>query len=190
MSLPADRLAVERAARFVGRHFLTVAGLSAISAVGRFVQTGWPSLSGAMAQIGLEILVEGARVALALAVLGGGNPLAGIDAIKRFFRMSHVDRESRVGETKKRFELHWRSYAWDFALYVGIALALNVIIDVVVARPAVVEFATNLGAENGGSVRLLLKNLTVIPFTIIFQICFVARLWNAEGTKAGSAFVG
>jgi hypothetical protein len=173
-----DDSAVARTFQFISRHLPLVGVLCAISAGGRFVQTGWPSLSGAMAQVALEIVVEGARVVLALAAIGGGNPFTGVETIKQVFRTKKSDKSSPAVDVRKRLLFHWKSYAWDFAFYCGIAFALNLIIDVIVDLPAVVALTHTLGAKGSGSAELFLKNLSVIPLTIIFQVFFVTRLLN------------
>jgi hypothetical protein len=181
---------MRRTLQFIGRHLPLVGVLCAISASGRFVQTGWTSLAGTMAQVALEIVVEGARVVLALAAIGGGNPLTGVETIKRLFRTIKTDKASPAVDVGKQLSSHWKSYAWDFAFYCGVAFALNLIINVTVDIPAVVELTHTLGAEGSGSATLFMKNLSVIPLTIIFQVFFVTRLLNHSRNDRNPAAAG
>lgn len=163
--------------QFIARNLAIVAPLCLVVAAARFAQGGfgkvdWPAL------ISLEILVELGRVALAVLVLGNGSIQRGIAAIRRFFTTGDAERERRFSAAKSRLQLQWRSLGLDLLVFVVVAVALNILI----ARIADTECAESTMAQVAPSAPrvslvLLLKNLSVIPLTIVFQIHLAARLW-------------
>ncbi|HTO03631.1 MAG TPA: hypothetical protein VL069_08015 [Opitutus sp.] len=70
------------------------------------------TLAGTITQI--AIVVESARVVLALAAIGNGNPFTGVETIKRFLETIKSEKSSPSVDLGKRLSTHWKSYAWDF----------------------------------------------------------------------------
>lgn len=173
-----DRLAFASSFRFVACHALIVVPLCAVIALGRFVQVGHPVFNHGIASIVLEIVVEAGRVAMAVLVFGCGSLRAGVGAIRRFFRLDEDERKARFAGMRKYFDASWRSLTADFGLYLATVVSANLAID----AWAHGSWMTHLMAEPGASpagdaLVVLLKNLSVIPFTIVFQIHLAARLW-------------
>ena len=182
MDRTEDAPAIVTSCRFVARHLLVVAPLCAVIAMGRFVQTGYPAFAPIPMQVVLEVVVEGGRIALAIVVIGAGSLTAGIRSIRRFFAEPKAERQSRFARMKERLTTRWRPLAEDVALYLVLALLLNRAIDWVAGTPWMQARAAIVGADLTASDAqiLLLKNISVIPLTIVFQIHFAARLWLSD----------
>lgn len=177
-----EPLAIVTSLRFVARHLLGVGLFCVAAALGRFAQTGYPSLGSTLTQIAFEILVAGSRIALAVVVLGAGSFADGVHMIRRFFRLPKAERDSRFLGLKRQLATRWRSLVVDFAVYLVLAVALNLLIDAAAGTRWMEKGVTSFGADPGreSAQILLFKNLSVIPLTIIFQIHLAARFWLSD----------
>lgn len=99
----------------------------------------------------LEVLVWLARLGIVAVVLGEGNPLKALPALQSFSAASN--KKTDWPRIKNRLLI-------DVALFVMVALALNALIGW-------------LGAalfDHNQSVIFFMKNLTVIPFALVFAV--------------------
>lgn len=162
---------VESAA-LIRRHPVRFFGLGLVSAVGRSVQVGALGPLGAVTNVLLEVPVEGARIVLFLLALGGGSILRGSKRVRGWFG-GHRD----VGEPQPVAQsLDGRSVAWVFAAFLAIAAAANLMIYGVASGwgPTVGDWL-QLNDAGPTVLTLLLKNLTIIPFTLAFLATLVRR---------------
>ncbi|HLP09342.1 MAG TPA: hypothetical protein VK178_14355 [Opitutaceae bacterium] len=171
------RLAGWTTLQFFARNFAVVAPLCPAVAAARFAQGGFGKLDWP-AVIALEVLVELGRVALAVLAIGSGDIRRGIAAIRRFFTMDDAEREQRYAAAKTRLRQQWRSLGLDLLVFLSAAVAPNFLIaylaDSTCASDTLARVAPSAPRV---SLVLLIKNLSVIPLTIAFQIHLAARLW-------------
>ncbi len=177
---PHQPLAIVEVFRFAARRAPVVFGLCLIAACGRAVQTGVPLLAAWPFQILFELLVNGARVALALAALGDGSPREGWQRVRRLLAMPQEHRTTRINRAFAALRTHLGSLLADIGLYLLFALAVNLAITFIVHQPATQAWAAAQGLATTGEtpLALFLKNLSVIPGTILFQVFLARRLWR------------
>lgn len=160
-------------------HPMAVGGLSLLAAFGRALQLG---AFGRLAQpwsLLLELVVEPARIALFLLVLGDGKLRAGFLSLRRGLTSEHASARFDAGVAKLRSE--WKLFAKSLVAFALVAVGLNVGIDIVSAEPQRFEpplqFDTSAThAERQLAVELGLKNLSVIPLTIVYMVMLLRIL--------------
>ena len=166
---------------FFKKHFLVVLGLGLIAAFGRVIQLGgFGPVSSAM-NIVLEIVVESARVLLVFYVLGMASITNGLYRIKRFF--TRKDSRKNLWRTGiQNLKSQWPLILMNFIGFSLIAWGMNYLIDLL-AYQTCLYLALKQGgilapASSEWTILLFFKNLSVIPFTLIFETLFV--LWLAD----------
>lgn len=171
--------------RFVGHHFPAVAMLAGVAAFGRFYQTGSSLAEGAIVSFALGALVGLSRVLLAVLVIGDGSVPAGVRALRRFLSLPPEQKNRQVEACTRRIKEEWRSLVIEIVAFVVLAIGLNLAIAAMARSDPAAEWAARLGVDKDAAlpVQLLLKNLSTIPLTIIFQLRLAARVW-APSTHA------
>lgn len=161
--------------RFSSAHPLPVAACSLVAALGRVIQVGGLGEIGAASSWLLELVVEPARIALFLIVVGDGRVMEGVARLRRA-RASGVD--SVLTQALATLRREWQRYGKSFAAFVLIAIAGNLIIAALARTLGAPgsplpfpEAATPQGREL--SIELGLKNLSLIPLTIIYLTLLV-----------------
>ena len=142
--------------RFIAAHPGQVLGLSLVAALGRAVQLGGLGPVGPIATALLEVVVESARVLLFFAVIGMGRVVEGLRTAASVFARPPSGWRASGRRVRARLRAEWRALLADLAVFGLIALAVNAAIEAV-APPGAYALI------------FLLKNLTVIPLTIVFQ---------------------
>jgi hypothetical protein len=162
-------LAPLRASVVVGARFLPmVLVLGLVAAIGRALQIGAAGEISRSTHLALEAVIEGARLALLLHVLGGGSLLAGGASVLRLLQ------SPRAAWRRMRAALHGRGGALALNLlgFAAIAALANVAIFRVADRWAVLAMLKHCGwiAEQAGPwvTILFLKNVSLIPWTLVF----------------------
>ena len=157
------------------RLFLTAApwilGLGLLAAAGRAIQVGpgraWPK----PAYVAFEIVVEALRLLIFVVVIGLGHPAAGVHSIAAFF---HDDAAShafaRIGQGLAR---RWPEALAALALFALVSVGAN-LLTFAAANLPLVRRAAAAALPDADQSRLKLatvlfnKNLTIIPFTMIW----------------------
>lgn len=166
---------------FFRKHLPAVLLLGLIAAMGRVIQLkGFGPISPALNVI-LEIVVEIARIYLLLFVLGLANVQRGIKKIRNAFSSKQKFRmlsSTALHKLKK----NWVAMVFNTAAFLGIAWAINYLIDLTAYETCFYLNLTKNGilAETSSewTILLFLKNLTVIPLTIIFDCVLILWLLN------------
>ena len=153
-----------------GRFLPVVLVLGLVAAVGRALQIGAAGEISREVHLALEVIVEGARSLLALYVLGLGSMLGGWMVLKRGFRLrSHMRRELR-----EAFRARWRGLVVNVLAFGAIAALVNGAIFAIARNWTALEMLKHCGwiAEQAGPwvTILFLKNVTLIPWTLVFMI--------------------
>jgi hypothetical protein len=159
--------------------------LAGVAAFGRFYQTGSSLAEGAIVSFALGALVGLSRVLLAVLVIGDGSVPAGVRALRRFLSLPSEQKNRQVEACTRRIKEEWRSLVIEIVAFVVLAIGLNLAIAAMARSDPAAEWAARLGVDKDAAlpVQLLLKNLSTIPLTIIFQLRLAARVW-APSTHA------
>jgi hypothetical protein len=159
-----------------------ILGLGLIAAAGRAIQVGpgrnWPK----PAYVAFEIAVELVRLTIILVAIGGGDPLEGAHRIASFF--SGPDHSEALGRLARGWGQRWAQALAALVLFAIAAGLANVATFAIAGLAPVRGLAARAGiagADDKASklaVVLFLKNLTIIPFTMIWLwglLLFLAR---------------
>ena len=157
--------------RFVWAHAPLVLGLSLVAALGRAVQLGGLGPVGPHGTASLEIVVESARVLLFCAVIGMGRVLDGLRTVASIVPRPPAGWRASATAVRARLRAEWPVLIPDVVGFGVIAFGVNAAIEAVAAPGAY-------------PLIFLLKNLTVIPLTIVFQgglfLLMTGRAGNAR----------
>lgn len=146
-----------------------ILGLGLLAAIGRAIQVGparaWPR----PAYVAFEIIVEALRLLIFAVVIGLGDPVAGVRKITAFFAGAPLQALARVGHGLRQ---HWPETLAALLLFSLVAVGANLAAFGAAALPPVRRIATALpGADQDRSklaTVLFIKNLTIIPFTMVW----------------------
>jgi hypothetical protein len=170
--------------------FFTVAprllALSLIASVGRLLQVGWEASLPPAGSAFLELLVGGARVAVFLLAVGNGKVGKGIEALRTIFRIPKDERDAAVLLMWRNAKGHWTAILRDITLFGIAAVVINVGIGVIAEGRTASSLLIGLGISNAdgetmqNAATLFMKNLTVIPLTIVFLCGMIRYLLNVK----------
>jgi hypothetical protein len=173
---------VKYSIHFFGAHFLLVFSAGLIAALGRAIQLGAMSEVSAALNTLLEIIIESARVMTFLLALGEGSIGKGVRSISSIFHLTRTQWKSTWLIIINRLKANWLPLVINLLVFSAIAFVMNFIIDKVAYRTellATLQSSDILDPQASEWVLLLFfKNLTVIPFTIIFNCLLL--LWLTD----------
>jgi hypothetical protein len=166
---------------FLRKHFAVVTALGLVAGFGRVIQLGgFGQITSAM-HVALEIVIESARVLLFLYVLGFCDISKGILRIKAFFT-SKISRRLHLTAAKNKLKKYWLLIIINFAVFLLIASAINYLIDLVAYETCLYLKLKEDGILSPSSsewtILLFFKNISVIPFTLVFEAVFLLWLTN------------
>jgi hypothetical protein len=170
---------IQETQRFINRHWLSLGILNLIAATGRFVQEGGTGKISVETFSLLEIAVASSRVLLVLLVIGNGSVNAGFRRVVSIFRMKSADWKQVWAQIKTNVAWNKISLSINFILFMIIGTVVNMGIDLVAHL-----FLINWLKDNGllaatafqWPVILFLKNISIIPFTLVFECVLVLFL--------------
>ncbi len=165
---------------FIKKHFQVILGLGLISAFGRVIQLGGFGEIPGWTNIVLEIIVESSRILLFLFVLGLANVKKGILRIRDFFTKKDMWRSNwRVSIQKLKKQ--WLSVLLNLTAFLIIAWIFNYLIDQLAYETCLFlslkEHGVLVASSSEWTILLFFKNLSVIPFTLVFETLLI--LWIA-----------
>lgn len=166
---------------FYKKYFLPITGFGLIAAFGRVVQLGGFGAVTPAANVVLEIIVELARVLLLLYVIGLANIQRGVSRIKHFF--THKEQQKWYWKTAlANFKENLFAIFLNFLAFLLLAWIINYLIDLVAYETCLYLKLKegNLLAQSASvwTIILFFKNISVIPFTLMFESFFVLWLFN------------
>lgn len=127
----------------------------------------------------LEVLVAFARILTLLVVIGFGNIRQGGRNFISVFNMKSQDWRRSGATTMKTFSSDWAVFLMSIIVFSCIAFVMNRSITLVAANGKFLQALKDnhilVQSTSGMPVVFFLKNLTVIPFTMIFDVAIV--LW-------------
>src|SRR5262245_22548025 len=153
---------------FYVRFAFTITGLALLSSTGRAVQLGWSEYISGAQHLLLELMVEGARAAIFLVVVGEGSLTDGITAIKNAWKMTGFI------SIWNNLKYRWGAVLWSIAAFIVFASLINLVISLIAHNDIVLSAVRNFGfppaKDDSLKVALIffLKNITIIPFTLVW----------------------
>ena len=164
---------------FFGAQFPLVFGAGLVAALGRAIQLGAMHEVSRGVNTILEIIIETARILTFLLVLGEGSIGKGAQRVKSIFLLNRPQWKSTWSVVLARLKVNWIALVINLLMYSAVAFIINFIIDKLAYDTDLLTMLQNsriLAPKTSEWVLLLFfKNLTVIPFTIIFN--GVLLLW-------------
>lgn len=173
---------------FFRKHFLIVLGLGLVAAFGRVVQLGGFGEITSSVHVILEIVIESARILLFLYVLGLANIKTGFLRMKKLFTHKQ-DRKLQFCIAAQNFKNQWKTILLNFLVFALIAWILNYLIDLLAYETCLYLSLKENGILTNSSsewtILLFFKNLSVIPFTLVFETLFFLHITNKLGKYRG-----
>jgi len=165
---------------FIKKHFLVILSLGLISAFGRVIQLGGFGEIPGWVNIVLEIIVESSRILLFLFVLGLANVKNGIVRIKDHLTKKNTWR-SNWSVAIQKIKKQWLSVLLNLVAFLIIASMFNYLIDQLAYQTCLYlslkENGILVDSSSEWTILLFFKNLSVIPFTLVFETLLI--LWIA-----------
>lgn len=166
---------------FLRKHFAVIMGLGLVAAFGRVIQLGGFGQITSLMNIILEIVIESARILLFLYVLGFSDIKKGVLLIRSFFTRKE-SRQLHLTAAKSKLKKHWLLIIVNVVGFLLIASAINYLIDLLAYETCLYLTLKDDGILSPSSsewtILLFFKNLSVIPFTLIFEAIFVLWITN------------
>ncbi|MFN3381590.1 MAG: hypothetical protein ACK41O_19175 [Runella zeae] len=170
---------LQKTRQFISRHGLKMLLLCLIAAFGRGMQEGgWGSVSS-ISFWGLEFMVEGARLGLMILVIGKGSLKIGFLRVVAIFRAKKSDWKLIWTHLKKNVSVNKIAILVNFALFLMIAALFNFSIHVGIEAGLLEYLKNNHIVDAMASkwpVVFWLKNVSIIPFTLIFETILILYL--------------
>lgn len=176
---------IQRTDTFIRKNAFWILGLGLIAGIGRFIQEGGSGAISLSTQIILDIVVNTARLLTIFIVIGKGSLKNGINAITNIFRLTKAKWASIWDNIKRNFSGNYLAVLVNFIVYILIAGIINISLFTLFEHTAFLEWlkSNQLLSPSASKwpVLLLLKNISIIPFTFVFELLIV--IWIVEKNK-------
>lgn len=178
-------------AYFLKKHFIVITGLGLVAASGRVIQLEGFGEIPSWLNIVLEIIVEAVRLLIFLYVLGLASIKNGALRIRRFFSQKN-DRKKTLKTALQTIKKQWPVVVLNITGFLVIAAVINFLIEQVAYETCLYITLQKDGilaeAASEWTILLFFKNLSIIPFTLIFDAMFLLWITNKfhKQTYAGS----
>jgi hypothetical protein len=167
--------------QFIRNNFLIIFTLGLIAAIGRTIQLRAFGPISPVTHFSLEILIESARLAIVLYALGLANIRRGVRKVFHFVKKKDSRRQSWQ-TALARLRREWVAILLNFIAFLLIAFLFNFVIDHIAYETClyITLTARKLISDQSSEWTLILffKNITVIPFTLVFQTLFLLWITN------------
>ncbi|WP_345245777.1 hypothetical protein [Nibrella saemangeumensis] len=164
--------------RFFRKHLAVIMSLGLVAGLGRVVQLGGFGEIPAWMNVMVEILVESSRLLLFLYVLGFASATTGALRVKHFL-LHKKDRSHYWRVALQRLRQNGLSILLNIIVFAFIAWGINYLIDLLAYETCLYLTLKQDGILTDSSsewtILLFFKNLSVIPFTLVFNAVFL--LW-------------
>ena len=172
---------------FFKNHLLIILGLGLIAAFGRAAQLGAFGPVTSFYYYFLEITIQSARLFIFIYTLGLTHIRTGLTRLKKIISSKNTWKEHwNIAVLKIKKE--WVSILASFVIYLLIALIINTIINFATYQTCLYfklkasEIISDKASE--WVIILFLKNISVIPFSLVFNAIFL--LWITNKMKPAS----
>lgn len=180
-SLKYHLTSLQNAVYFFKKHMGVILLLGLIAGFGRVIQLGgFGEISPGM-NIVLEVIIESSRILLFLYVLGLASIRNGVLRIKYFFT-DKGKRKLSWSVAIQKIKKQWLSLLLNFIGFAMIAWSLNYLIDLLAYETcfylSLKQHGVLTDSSSEWTILLFFKNLSVIPFTLVFETLLVLWLTN------------
>ncbi len=167
------------------RNFILIILLGAMAGLGRFFQEGGygqinPSMHGI-----LEVVINGARLLIILLIIGQGYMQAGVRNFANIFSLTKAKWHTIWANVKDNFSTNFLAILINFIIYIVIAAIFNILLFALFDYTSILEWlkSNELISPTASKWPILLffKNISIIPFTLVFETLFV--MWLVERNK-------
>ncbi|QHT71041.1 hypothetical protein GXP67_32515 [Rhodocytophaga rosea] len=166
---------------FFKANFFTIFGLGLVAAIGRAVQMKAFGPISPSSNVILEIVIESARVLIFLYALGLSNVRSGFTKLIRIFSSSDSRKKSWYTAFQK-LKNQWLSLLTNMTVFLLSAWVINFLIDYAAYQTCLyATLKSNQIISDQASVWafiLFFKNISVIPFTLVFNALFLLWITN------------
>jgi hypothetical protein len=157
---------------FFGRHILIIFGIGLLAALGRALQVSRKTAFSKAGYVAFEVVVEAVRALIIFAVVGAGDLRSGVQAIWRFLA-STGDRSAALNALVHGVTLRWPTMLACFIAFSLAGAAANVAIFTgasALSSAAAARLGPSPDEDKARKLGIVLfiKNLTVIPFTVVW----------------------
>ncbi|GAB4027527.1 hypothetical protein [Spirosoma koreense] len=165
-------------ARFIRDHFLVIFGLGLVAAFGRAIQLQAFGPISPLGHILLEIIIETARILLFFYALGLTRIRAGLQTVIQLVT-NKAERRKNGQAIRHNVGQNWRAILVNFGAFLVIAFLFNALTDHIAHETCLyITLKSRQLLSEQASVWVLIlfvKNISVIPFTLVFEAVFF--LW-------------
>ena len=166
---------------FFKHHFAVIIGLGFIAALGRTIQLGAFGQISPGVKMVLELVIESSRILIFLFVLGIANIKNGLFRIKLLLADGQFRKQHRATAVKQ-LKTQWPSILLNLVAFSVIAFFINYLIDLLAYKTCLYFTLQNRGiiapTSSEWTIILFFKNISVIPFTLIFCGIFLPWITN------------
>lgn len=163
------------------QHLMLVLTFIFIPALGRIVQTSGLGSINTFTYWVLEIPVEGARILFLFLLIGNGKIAKGLELIISIFSLTKEQWKSVTSTVINNLRLYTTELLVTTLAFILLAVAVNYLIKYAANSEQLlfkIQQFSLLKNFNSVSLTLFVKNLTIIPLTLIFEIWLVLKLIN------------
>ena len=167
--------------RFIKNHFWIIFGLGLVAAIGRAVQLKAFGPISPSLHLLLEVVIESARILIFFYALGLTNVKTGV------VRLVQIATNKQGRRQNWRVAIHkiqdkWPSLLINLLAFLTLAFLFNKLIDHIAYETCLyITLKTRQlisGQASEWAIILFFKNISVIPFTLIFNALFCLWLVN------------
>ena len=176
---------IQKTDTYFKRNFILILILGAMAGLGRFFQEGgYGEISNSMHGI-LEVVVNGARLLIILHIIGQGYMQAGFRNVTNLFTLTKSEWHRIWDNVKDNFLNNAITILTNFIILIVVAVIFNIALFALFDYTTFLEWlkSTALISPEASKwpVLLFFKNISIIPFTLIFETLFV--MWIVERNK-------
>ncbi|GAB3502160.1 hypothetical protein [Emticicia fontis] len=167
------------------RNFLLIFILGLIAGEGRFWQEGgYGEIPSTIHGI-LEVVVNLARLLIVLIIIGHGSIQAGARSFSSLFRLTRNEWHEVWENVKYNFLNNFLAILVNTIIFIITAFVMNVVLFTLLEHTTFLEWLKSISLVSPTAskwpVLLFFKNISIIPFTLVFETLFV--MWIVERNK-------
>ncbi|MGC3945654.1 MAG: hypothetical protein QM762_14230 [Chryseolinea sp.] len=175
---------------FMKRHWIVLLSLGLVAGSGRVIQLGGFGEVSRTTHTVVEIIVEGSRVAMLLFVFGIANVRKGFDQLVRILR-GRIAFRQYCKTAWSKLKTRWAALTLSFTLFAVITWSMNLLIDQLAYETCLYLTLRHKGilvdTSSEWTILLFFKNLSVIPFTLVFETIVLLWLTNKAPVSGGAS---
>lgn len=167
--------------RFIRDNFLIIFSLGLVAAFGRAIQLNAFGPISTKSHVLLEVVIESARILLFFFALGLTSVKGGLTRLVQLFT-SKTGRKQNWQIAIRKMRENWLALLINLVAFLVIALLFNLLIDHIAYETCLfITLQTRQlisGQSSEWALILFFKNISVIPFTLVFEALFF--LWITD----------